>query len=350
MDELEARFSDTSTRSKHVVEVRKVSPWLLSSFGWCAADVSDMAMASRDFQQSLLQLTPRQFHVIGLSIAVLQSSPVRAKPSLSELAELIGSVPAKQMIVQLAGRCPNGVLNCLGKLPDNILWPSTYIELLKLLDEPNAAKVLFHIDRISSNTIGLLRRLDPALRRARLVALLKVPQAATTVDFLVNTVLRIRPDVARQAVLESVASVTTAAGLENWFCGWIEKAEFPAPPWCGNGDIVPLKSKQDMLEAARIFRNCLGAKIVPVITGGRYYYFHRKQPLVAIELINDRLAGWLVVTMRGVGNKQVPAALAARIAGQFTAAGVGSLPKFDRLPRGVDPTYWLRTDMAWLAA
>ena len=347
MEQLVRGIFDTNERAKPIV-ADKVSPWLLSSFGWCASDVSDMTAASRHFQQSLLRITPRQFHLIGLSVALLQSS-VGFKLTVAELAELVAAVPGRDLVVRLYGRCPAGLLSCLGKLPESILRPSSYIDLLKLLDDPHAAKVLFHADRINSNMIGLLRRLDPKLRRGRLVGLLKVPRATATIDFLINAISRIRPDVPRQAVLESLSTVSTAAELEKWFCGWIEKGTFPAPPWDGNESLVPLKSVREMHRAAQLLRNCLRNRVVPVIAGVRYYYLHRRQPLITVELVNDRLAGWLVHDMRGVGNKRVSAALAARIGEQFKAGGIGSLPKFDRLPRGLDPNYWLRTDLAWLA-
>lgn len=329
------------------IVIQNVSPWLLSRFGWCAAEVNELAAGSRRFQQSLLELTARRFHLIGLSLALLRHVSTDPNIEGSELGELLASASAKEVIARIHGRTPKGILSALGKLPDRVLRPGAYVDLINLLEEPRAAKVLFHADSINANTIGLLTRLDPALRRPRLIALLRVPRASSTVEFLIEAILRIRSDVPRQAVLVSLGSVGTAEGLEKWFCGWIEKAEFPTPPWSGNEIIVPLRTIREMRQTARLMRNCLQAKVVSVISGATYYYLRHADRPAVIELVNDRLAGWVVSDMKGMQNERLSTGLTSRIRDEFKAGGIGSMPGFDRLPGGVNPLYWLATDFQW---
>jgi hypothetical protein len=166
-------------------------------------------------------------------------------------------------------------------------------------------------------------------------------------EFLVGAVLRMRSDASREAVLQSLGSVGTAEALERWFCGWIEKADFPPPPWQGNDIIVPLRSRREMHAAARAMQNCLQGKVVPVIMGAKYYYVRRSDPLAVIELLNDRLAGWVVTEMKGIENRPLPINLAARIREEFKAAGIGPMPPFEGMPRGMNPLYWLSADFHW---
>lgn len=328
--------------------IEKASPWLLSHFGSYAAEVDQMAAASGRFQQSLLQLTSRQFHLIGFSLALWRRS-TSPNVDVSELGELLASVPAKEVIGRIYGPTPRGLLRSLGKLPNHLLRPGAYVNLITLLEEPRAAKVLFHMDGISANTIALLTRLDPALRKPRLIALLRVPRAAAIVEFLIEAILRHRSGVSRQAVLASLGSVGTAEGLEKWFCGWIEKTEFPSPPWNGNDVCVPLRTIHEMRQTARLMRNCLQAKVVSVISGASYYYLRRGDPLSVVELVNDRLAGWMVSDMKGMENQRLPLRLASRIRDEFKTAGIGSMPGFERMPRGLNPYYWLAADFHWPA-
>lgn len=327
--------------------IQTVSPWLLSHFGWCAAEVGEMAASSYCFRQSLLQLTRRQFHLIALSLALLRQSLTSPNVGVSELGELLASVPGKEVIARIYGRTPKGVLGTLAKLPDHMLRPGAYINLINLLEEPRAAKVLFYTDNISSNTIGLLMRLDPALRKSRLIDLLRVPRAAAITEFLVEAVLRIRSDVSREAVIGSLGSVGTAEGLEKWFCNWIEKGGFPSPPWDGNELCVPLRTVREMNETARLMKNCLRAKVVSVISGMNYYYLRRSEPLTVVELFNDRLAGWIVSDMKGMENGRVSMNLTSRIRDEFKSGGVGVMPSFDGIPRGLNPLYWLGPDFHW---
>lgn len=154
-------------------------------------------------------------------------------------------------MARLYGHCPPGTLGCLGRLPARMLRGHSYITLLDLLDEPRAAKVLRHTERITANTIAVLRRLDPTLRDPRFTSFLAVPLSVDAIEYLIAAVERFSPSTDHSQILKSLVRVTGPSSLEAWFGRTMSHAPLPPPPWAGNSALRPLVSAVDLRSASR---------------------------------------------------------------------------------------------------
>jgi hypothetical protein len=326
---------------------RHLSPKLQSLFGRYGADICEMSDRNEAFRVSLLELSQERFHLIGLALALRDRSSTAGQFGLGELATELTTTRPRDLIARLYGRCPFGLVGCLKKLPRRIMSGSAYLRLIVLLEEPRAAKVLWHADRLTPNMITLLQRVDPALRRSKFVGWLAVPRAVEVVDYLIAAILRARPDVERQQLLSSLARVGSASSLETWCVRWLSKAALPDPPWPGIELLRPLRTVGELKATGRRFQNCLAAKIGSVLARRRYYYVWIGPPGAVCELVNDPLIGWSVGEINGCQNTQLASRLVKKVEATFASHGIRKRPDFMTLPDHVDITTWSRLHIEW---
>jgi hypothetical protein len=258
---------------------------------------------------------------------------------------------AKNLIAQLHGRCPPGIIRCLGALPQRVAPAATYLLLLRLLDERAASQVLWHSTKITSNLLHLLDRLDPPLRRTKFVSFVGTLRGADGVDCLIALLTRHCPNVNRQDLLESLALVETTQSLERWFTRWLMHAPLPEPPWEGTSLLRPLRTIKEIEAVAEQFDNCLVRKVTQVLNHDSYYYEWVGRRGGAIAEITRSLLGWTVKEIKGPSNATVPARTFNKIIVTFAEAGIIHALRFSRLPHHVDP-WWFKEmvefDQDWL--
>lgn len=312
---------------------------ILAPFGRHALDVAFMAERVEGFRNALVELSHGQFHLLGFALS-WRAKQGGDRPSLEQLAVAILRMKPRKLILGLAGACPDGLPGCLSKLPAQLMRNDDYLLLFDLLREPRAARVLWHVGRITPDLLALLHRLDPILRVRSFTAYLKTPKAVAGIEYLVAIVLKLDPGLDRVAVLRSLATVTSSQSLETWFTHWLSRSPFPTPPWAGNETLRPLTSAAELFSVALSFRNCLKGRLCNVLGGTAYYYVRTEPPSVVVELIKDPLGLWVLGTIEGVARKKIPHPIIRDLEQQLEGVGYRRVPDFAALPDSVNPMTW----------
>jgi len=317
-----------------------LSPLLLRSLDWCGPAAGEMAALVPAFGHFFLRIPLARLHLMALTLAVRESLPPSQQVPLSELALWLIRRPAREVLARLSVRCPPGVLGCLRKLSFKVLPAPSYLQLLALLEEPRAAKVLWHASKIKPKLIELLLALEPELRQPEFVRFVGKASRLEAIEYLLAGLLRLRAAESRSTLLLSLVHVTSDDGLALWFERWLAKAPFPAPPWEGTPTLYPLQSAQEMKQTALAFGNCLRDHIHHVVLGCRYYYVST-EPLEAVcELVKDPLAGWALNELKGHHDAPLPEMAATALVEVFAAAGFRNPPAQGLLPLQLEFPEW----------
>jgi hypothetical protein len=138
-------------RNYSVVAVARRTPGhLLAPFGWASDAMAAMVEVKPRLFTYLFELNRARMHLIALALAHLNE----VSPDLG-IFLVTGSV--RSVTEQILGRCPTGIKRALGHLPSSVLAPRSYRQLVELLADPKAAKLLHHAQSIDDSTIHTLR-------------------------------------------------------------------------------------------------------------------------------------------------------------------------------------------------
>ena len=141
---------------------------LIDGFGWAAGLVKGMCDADPAFAGHVLGLDLPGRHFLALVCSGLDDHPV-GQANLKAVAKRIRSEPRKAVLKAALGNCPPGLCTVAGKLGGKLMRREDYINLVGLLQEKNAAKVLVHSKRLTSFNIEVLGQLDPPFRRLPII-------------------------------------------------------------------------------------------------------------------------------------------------------------------------------------
>jgi hypothetical protein len=131
--------------------------YLLAPFGWAAQPLLTLAQVEPALFSHLFELPRPRMHAIALALAHIEPDESR------EFGPLIARASSRQILRQALGSCPVGIGRVLQRLPDVVLKPENYRNLVALLKKPQTAKLLHHADDIDDATIQLLNDLPTAL-------------------------------------------------------------------------------------------------------------------------------------------------------------------------------------------
>ena len=154
------------------------------------------------------------------------------------------------------GAAAPGLSRAIGRMGECAWSGETYRGLLRLLSDPNAAKVLRHAERVEPEMVEQLAVLPPALTgAARLIARLERRQVELLIEAyealcFQSGKARAEAVVARWSRFET--SKTLFAAVKADLC-----PEPALPPRAGGFRLRPLTSKRDFAQAARRYRNCM---------------------------------------------------------------------------------------------
>jgi hypothetical protein len=188
----------------------------------------------------------------------------------------------------------DGLPGCLSKLPAQLMRGPDHLLRFDLLREPMAARVLWHVERITPDLLTLLDRLDPIVHKGAFVAFLKTPKAAEVIDHLLAIVLRWDPSPNRVAVLPSLAAVASPQAFENWFARWLERCPVSAAALGRHRNPAAADLGGRTVRHAFVFQNCLKSRLGRILASAAYYYVGIEHPVTVIELARAPLAGWML--------------------------------------------------------
>ncbi|MXN67477.1 hypothetical protein GR183_21430 [Stappia sp. GBMRC 2046] len=255
------------------------------------------------------------------------------------------------------GSFENGLMGALGRIGGGPLdRPHLYRELVSFFQEREhraKARTLRHVRVMSSETIKVLRTLDPLwVSNPHLVDMCSRHGSASGLNEALRFIRSYCSGADDHALRRSIKMVGPASTTDAFFQEWFRKADrFPTGPEIRTDRFRPLSSATDMIEAGRRFRNCLGKKIRDVLLGRYYYLEWAVSPGAVVELkpLSDG-RNWLVEAIYGHDNTSLHHELLRNIRADLCDAGLLELieiredPEKEELAR----TLGLESPLDWL--
>src|ERR1700726_2401796 len=117
-----------------------VPGYLVTPFGWAAQQLAAMIQSEPRLLTHVFELDRPRMHVIALALAHLDESPA------SDLATVLFRGSIHEVLHRVVGRSPPGIRRVLRHLPFAVLSRQGYLWLVELLDDPQTARLLHHLD------------------------------------------------------------------------------------------------------------------------------------------------------------------------------------------------------------
>lgn len=310
-----------------------MSSAILKSFNWCGPSVENLCQADPEFAKYLIGQTQEERQCLVFVILGWESSG-STNASLEKLAIKIRCQSKKYLLKRFVRPYPAGLVSILRKLGNRIMVKDRYLELIDLLSEPKAAKLLWHESKIRPSMIMTLVGLEPAYRKTSIVRNISNKMSLHSVQYAIAVARRASPKTSNPALAKSLERKLSDANkvkiepielqwkLQEWLSGRLKKTTIPGPPWDGSKKLCPITTGQDIYKTAAEFENCLAGELVKVIGHKRYYYLWKDRSGAVVALENEPLLGWIVGDIRGHKNKEVSKRTRQKIIEEFRIAGI----------------------------
>jgi hypothetical protein len=303
--------------------VLKIAPqrspgYLMVPFGWVAKPLGATLEGDPSLYPALFTLSRRRMHLMALALAHW-----RGEIDASFARLIVSGTPAAVLDAVLGHRL-KGLKRALGHLPVVVLPRKSYLQLVELLEDPAAAKLIYHLESLQEGYIGLLHSIPAVLRRVTAAAIerfgiqdglgeglriLAARGAAPSFDALVADLAAIRQPTQLVARLGRLVQ------------------QLPLPDLMPPAIVAEARRLDDVGEIGRLskrFKNCLADCYLNAVNDGRtaiYYWPHALAPAVCAVNRHGRI-GWALQDAKGPENADLPPARMEEIRCAFAAAGI----------------------------
>jgi hypothetical protein len=142
---------------------RPVTAPFWKALAWCEPTAKRLCAADPEFLPFLAGTTATDRHVLAIVALAIEQRRWR-RQAISAIAGAVRTQPRKGVLRTALGPYPRGLATVLPKLDRRILSRDRYRLLLQLLAEPKAAKILWHVPRVSARLIDIMDELEPRFR------------------------------------------------------------------------------------------------------------------------------------------------------------------------------------------
>jgi len=297
----------------------------MAPFGWAAKPLAAMLEADPSLHSALFTLSRRRMHLIALALA---HWPGRMDASF---AQLVMGGPLAAVLDAVLGRRPAGLKRALGHLPVGVLPRPSYRQLIELLEEPATAKLIYQVDSLQEEYLGLLHSIPAPLRRITAGA---IDDLCVKPEGLVDG-LRILAARGAAPSFEALVADLAAIRQPAQFLARISKLvqQLPLPELLPPVSVDAARRLDDIAEICRLakrWKNCLADCYLDAVNECRsaiYFWPHAKTPAVCVVTRHGRL-GWALEAAKGPENAELPPARLEEICCVFAAADI---PKEDAI-------------------
>lgn len=133
--------------------------FLLEPFKWAIPKLIAMLRDQPEYLADLIHVSRTRMHLIGTALAHVEGTPS------SELARVLFRGSAEMILDTTVGHQPSGLKRAVSVMPSFLMEAESYRGLVKLLAEPDAARLIFHTFEIRDSTIRAMKDVPEALRR-----------------------------------------------------------------------------------------------------------------------------------------------------------------------------------------
>jgi hypothetical protein len=131
----------------------------MTPFGWAAKPLAAMFQTDPSLYSALFTLSRPRMHLIALALTHWEGE------FDAQFARLLILGSALSILDIVLGRRPMGLKRALGHLPVSALPRASYRQLIELLENPATAKLIYHVDTIEEEYLGLLYNIPAPLQR-----------------------------------------------------------------------------------------------------------------------------------------------------------------------------------------
>ncbi len=317
------------THAAHLIAPQRAEPTPLLRFlaGEFAEPVAGVWPAPHE---SFLALPAARRHAAAI---LLGGVGAQAELDAREARRLVERGRDAALAGRLIADAPAGLMKALRKLGERLWLRADYAAFLELFAEPNANRVLRHLDKVTPAVFAPIAGLPPVLREAAILRHLPGRAAAYDLDlaFKLAASLPGAPPAAENA--GRWARAKSRQRLFEMAAEALQPERFrppePAP------DLPPpferITTRKRLAEAALGFKNCLRdfANDIAVGRMAAYVVEGCQQP-VAMALTWDA-AGWRLAEAEGRANADLPEACLREIVRIVAPFGVRTGPALSAL-------------------
>jgi hypothetical protein len=308
-----------ANESSNNVAPQRSPGYLMAPFGWAAKPLAAILEADPSLYPALFSLSRRRMHLIALSLAHWQGE---INASFARL--LIRGVPAAVLDCVL-GRRPAGLKRALNHLPVSVLPQASYQHLIELLEKPATAKLIYHLDLLGDEHIGLLHSVPAPLRRivARAAndSLIRLEGLVDGLRFLAARGAAPSFD----ALIADLAAIRQPTQLIARIANLVQQLPLPDPvPPEAVGGAHRLDDTTEICRLAKRWKNCLANAYLKSVNAGCaavYLWPHPQAPAACVVTRHGRL-GWALADAKGPENADLPPAREEEIHRAFAAVGI----------------------------
>lgn len=283
--------------------------YLMAPFGWAAKPLAGMLKAEPSLCSALFTLSRQHMHLIALSLAHWHGALD------AQFARLVMAGLPATVLDHVLGRRPPGLKRALGHLPVGVLPRHSYLHLIELLEDPAAAKLIYHAHCLSEEYLSGLHATPSSLRWF----VGSTGEGATASGL--SDGLRLLAARGAAANFETLVANLSATRQPAQFAARLARLieQLPLPPIMPPQDVGGARRIDravDIRRLAKRWKNCLADGYLDTVNDGRaavYFWPHAQAPAACVVTRHGRLA-WTLFDAKGRRDRR---------AGSWLRAGSG---------------------------
>ncbi len=251
----------------------------------------------------------------------------------ANLAFILREGRPREVLELIFGRVPDGWLGALERLGGQPMSNlNTYVKLHRLFADPmhrRRAEALQHVGQITEKMLAVLDTLDDRWVHAETLKRLHDVTAAKDFNRAIAFAQCVSSKATDAAVADAIARLAPTARLSGIVRRYVRRADrFPSHPLALDGEIRPLVSARDFIEAARRYHNCLATMIDRALIGLVAFAEFRDEAIVELRPLTMG-RGWVLDGVHVARNAHVPTSLADEVERKCAAVGIPSFEQRD---------------------
>lgn len=294
---------------------------LLGKRHWAVQWALDLCAADPQFLHHLAD-QPRDYahYLCVLRLALADAGGKDAR----ETARMIRATSKKKLLKAWCPSCPADIIKVLPKLPARPMTQKAYRRLLLAFEDEGTRKRMRHAKRLTKFDIDMPGIVDDLPEAFRLGAARHIKDMSDyfALAALIQVAQKLNLNITEKQFSQAARHAKGAYKLRGWLEKKVAKLPFPPPPWEGNDEIHPLRSRDELKQAAKDFSNCAKRYAHKIVLGYSYLYVCDRGPAM-VEIVNDAFFGWVVDDIKGKKNREVADCKKHEIAREFNRAGIG---------------------------
>jgi hypothetical protein len=319
--------------AKHVpLEARQRPPgFLLAPFGWATQRVIALLQQEPGLLADLLHLSRIRMHLIAFALAHVEGEPS------GERGLILFRGSAADILDAAIGCRPVGLKRAFRCLPSSALEAESYRRLVQLLDDPAAAKLLYHAGTIDGSAIKIIDGV-PAELRSVVFAMQSWFRGMESLADGLRCLVRRGAAASFDSLVADLNSVRQPEQFIAKIKSIVEALPLPdALPPVQVGQARRLDQAAELRNLVKRWCNCLESYLWRVDGGECAIYLWEHAGIHAVCAVRRRARlGWFLNEVKGPHNDEIEPPQLDSIVEAFDAAGMPSYQNIKAIEDIVD--------------